>query len=97
MSDEGVIVVDPLNVRAAKILKAEIAKITDKPVRYVAYSNSFFERSSGGQIFKDDGAQFVAQISLWEFDFPHKECESTVEQVNGWDIVDEPEKQATAC
>ncbi len=61
VSEEGVIVVDPLNVDAAKILRKEISKITDQPVKYVAYSNSFFVRSSGGQIFKDEGAQFVAQ------------------------------------
>ncbi len=61
VSDEGVIVVDPLNIEAAKLLKAEITKVTDQPVKYVVYSNSLFERSSGGQIFKDDGAQFVAQ------------------------------------
>jgi hypothetical protein len=61
VSEEGVVVIDPLNVEAAQALKKEITRITDQPVRYVAYSNSFFERSSGGQIFKDDGAQFVAQ------------------------------------
>ncbi len=61
VSDEGVIVIDPLNTEAAKLLRAEIVRITDQPVRYVVYSNSLFERSSGGQIFKDEGAQFVAQ------------------------------------
>jgi hypothetical protein len=61
VSDEGVVVIDPLNTEAAKLLKAEIARITDQPVKYVVYSNSLFERSSGGQIFKDQGAQFVAQ------------------------------------
>jgi hypothetical protein len=61
VSEEGVVVIDPLNVEAARALRAEITKRTDQPVKYVVYSNSFFDRSSGGQIFKDDGAQFVAQ------------------------------------
>jgi glyoxylase-like metal-dependent hydrolase (beta-lactamase superfamily II) len=58
---EGVIVTDPLDVKAAKILRAEIAKMTDQPVKYVAYSHSHWDHAAGGQIFKDEGAKFVAQ------------------------------------
>ncbi len=61
VGDKGVIVIDPLNTAAARILQAEIAGITDRPVTHVVYSNSLFERSAGGQIFKDGGARFVAQ------------------------------------
>ena len=39
----------------------EIRKRTDQPVRYVTYSHSHWDHASGGQIFKDQGAQFVAQ------------------------------------
>ena len=35
---EGVIVTDPISAEAATWLRAEIAKLTDKPVRYVVYS-----------------------------------------------------------
>lgn len=77
VSDEGVIVVDPLNVNAAKILRQEIAKITDQAVKYVAYSNSFFVRSSGGQIFKDEGAQFVA----------HEKCAANLEETPRDDVI----------
>jgi catechol 2,3-dioxygenase-like lactoylglutathione lyase family enzyme len=61
VGEQGVIVIDPLNTAAAGILQTEIAGITDQPVTHVAYSNSLFERSAGGQIFKDGGARFVAQ------------------------------------
>ncbi len=77
VSEEGVIVVDPLNVDAAQILRQEIAKITDQPVKYVAYSNSFFVRSSGGQIFKDEGAQFVA----------HEQCAQNMADTPRDDVV----------
>ncbi len=60
VSTTGVIVVDPLNGEAAAILKQEIADITMQPVKFVVYSNSMFHRSEGGQIFKDEGAEFVA-------------------------------------
>jgi len=61
VTDAGVIATDPLNTEAAAILRAEIRKRTDLPVRYVAYSHSHWDHVSGGQIFKDEGALFVAQ------------------------------------
>ena len=60
VTDEGVIVTDPLNPRAAKTMRAEIAKITDQPVEYVVYSHEHWDHISGGQIFKDEGARFIS-------------------------------------
>ncbi len=69
VSATGVIVVDPLSVEAAKAMKQEIANVTAQPVKYVAYSNSLFHRSEGGQVFKDDGAEVVAhEVCAEEFD-----------------------------
>jgi glyoxylase-like metal-dependent hydrolase (beta-lactamase superfamily II) len=61
VTDDGVIVTDPLSVKAATPLRAEIAKLTDQPVKFVAYSHSHWDHASGGQIFKDEGATFVGQ------------------------------------
>ncbi len=61
VTDEGVIVTDPLDVKAAKIQREEIAKITDQPVKFVAYSHSHWDHAAGGKIFKDEGAQFIGQ------------------------------------
>lgn len=61
VTEEGVIVTDPLSTKKAKKLREEIAKITDKPVKFVAYSHSHWDHVSGGQIFKDEGAEVVAQ------------------------------------
>ncbi len=61
VTDEGVIATDPLGPKEAEALRAEIAKITDQPVKYVAYSHSHWDHASGGQILKDEGAEFVAQ------------------------------------
>ncbi len=60
VTDEGVIVTDPINPRAAETLRAEIAKITDQPVEYVVYSHEHWDHISGGQIFKDEGARFIS-------------------------------------
>lgn len=61
IGSDGVIVTDPIKVPAAKALRAEIAKLTDLPVKYVAYSHSHWDHAVGGAIFKDEGAVFAAQ------------------------------------
>ena len=61
MTDEGVIATDPIGVEEAKAYRAAIAEITDQPVKYVAYSHSHWDHVTGAQIFKDEGAQIVAQ------------------------------------
>ncbi|MEE4188102.1 MAG: hypothetical protein V2I76_06610 [Roseobacter sp.] len=35
VTDEGVIVADPINPKAAGVMREEIRKVTDKPVKYV--------------------------------------------------------------
>ena len=45
ITDEGVIVTDPMNPKAAKLLQAEIRKRTDKPVKYVVYSHNHHDQS----------------------------------------------------
>lgn len=64
VTDEGVIVTDPLNPKAAKLLQAEIRKITDKPVKYVVYSHNHHDHISGGNIFKEEGAKFIAHQNV---------------------------------
>ncbi len=61
ITDDGVIVIDPLNTEAAAILHEEIPKKTDLPVKYVAYSHSHWDHARGALVFKDDGAEIVAQ------------------------------------
>jgi len=60
IGDDGIIVTDPLTPEAAAILDNELKKISDKPIKYVAYSHSHWDHVSGGKIFKDQGASFVA-------------------------------------
>jgi len=68
VTDEGVIVIDPISPQAAKTMRAEIAKITDQPVEYVVYSHEHWDHISGGQIFKDEGARFISHaVCIDEF------------------------------
>lgn len=60
VTDDGVIVADPINEAAAKAMLAEIRKLTDKPVKYLLYSHEHGDHASGGQVFKDAGATLVS-------------------------------------
>ncbi|MCG7927768.1 MAG: MBL fold metallo-hydrolase [Candidatus Thiodiazotropha taylori] len=73
VTDEGVIVTDPMNVNASKALRSEIRKITDKPVKYVIYSHNHHDHISGGKIFKNEGATFIAHENVRKQlrDHPH--------------------------
>ncbi|WP_234399191.1 MBL fold metallo-hydrolase [Pseudoalteromonas sp. T1lg75] len=64
ITDDGVIVTDPMNPKAAKLLQSEIRKITDKPVKYVVYSHNHHDHISGGDIFKAQGAKFIGHNNL---------------------------------
>ena len=64
VTDEGVIVTDPMNPKAAKLLHSEIRKITNKPIKYVVYSHNHHDHISGGNIFKKEGAEFVAHKNV---------------------------------
>lgn len=61
VTDAGVIATDPISPEAAREYRAAIKAVTDQPVKFVVYSHAHWDHASGGQIFKDEGAQFIAQ------------------------------------
>ena len=73
----SVVVFDPMNVRAAKALRADIARHTDKLVSHVIYSHEHYDHIRGGQIFADEGAVFIAQ----------ERCMDTFDYVPDPDVV----------
>ncbi|MBL8642619.1 MAG: MBL fold metallo-hydrolase [Rhodospirillaceae bacterium] len=77
VTKDGVIASDPINTEAAKLLRAEIRKVTDKPVKYVVYSHNHWDHAPGGQIFKDEGAKFIS----------HKNCVAHFKDKPNPDIV----------
>ncbi len=66
ITDDGVIVVDPNQEFRAAAMRAEIAKLTDQPVVKVLYSHPHFDHSRGGQIFKEEGAEFITHEGCTE-------------------------------
>jgi len=63
VTPRGVIVTDPIEPAAARILREQIRKLTDQPVKYVVYSHQHWDHVLGGQIFKDEGAKFVSHAN----------------------------------
>jgi glyoxylase-like metal-dependent hydrolase (beta-lactamase superfamily II) len=65
-TDEGVVLMDPIggggNPQAPVALKAAIASITDQPVRWMIYSHSAADHSTGGAVFADT-ATFVSHVN----------------------------------
>ena len=53
VTDEGVVVTDPINTEAALWLRSEIGKTTDKPITHLIYSHSHGDHASGGSAFGD--------------------------------------------
>jgi glyoxylase-like metal-dependent hydrolase (beta-lactamase superfamily II) len=61
VTNDGVIVADPISVQAARRMDAEIKKVTNKPVKYVVYSHNHGDHVTGAKVFKDQGAQIISQ------------------------------------
>jgi len=66
ITDDGVLVTDPSGEKRAADMRKAIKKITDSPVTKVIYSHDHFDHSRGGQIFKDEGAEFITQAGCVE-------------------------------
>ncbi len=75
ITSKGVIATDPIEPEAARILRAEIRKLTPLPVRYVVYSHQHWDHVRGGRIFKDEGARFVSHANCVDYftDLPEPE------------------------
>jgi glyoxylase-like metal-dependent hydrolase (beta-lactamase superfamily II) len=63
ITNDGVIVIDPVDKEhATQTLKA-IRELTDKPIRYLIYSHNHYDHISGGQVFKDQGATIMSHAN----------------------------------
>lgn len=51
VTDDGVVVTDPIDTEAALWLRAEIGKLTDQPITHLIYSHSHGDHASGGAAF----------------------------------------------
>lgn len=62
VTDEGVIVTDPINAEVAAWVEAEVATRFGKPITHLVYSHSHGDHASGGAVFADT-ATVIAQAN----------------------------------
>jgi glyoxylase-like metal-dependent hydrolase (beta-lactamase superfamily II) len=63
VTDEGIIMTDPISQDFSTELKAEIEKRFNVPVRYVLYSHHHWDHASGGSVWEDT-AQFIGHENM---------------------------------
>jgi len=66
VSNDGVLVADPVNPDFAKAMLQEIRSITTQPIRYLVYSHNHWDHISGGHVFKDAGAVVISHVKTKE-------------------------------
>ena len=67
VTDEGVIAIEPVNIKHSQGLLEAIKSVTDKPIRYLLHSHNHWDHSKGGQPFRDAGATIVAHLEAFEW------------------------------
>jgi len=67
VTEEGVMVIDPMKVEHAKAMLEEIRRITQAPIKYLFYSHDHWDHTIGGQVFKDQGATIVSHIDAYDW------------------------------
>jgi len=75
VTDDGVIVVEPVNTRHSKAMLKAIRSVTDQPIRYLLHSHNHWDHSSGGQVFREEGASIIAHEEAveWMKANPHRD------------------------
>ncbi len=63
VTDDGIILADPINTGFSTWLKSELDRRFGVPVRYVLYSHHHWDHASGGAVFEDT-AQFVGHENM---------------------------------
>ncbi|HEX9614293.1 MAG TPA: MBL fold metallo-hydrolase [Bacteroidota bacterium] len=66
VTEEGIILTDPIRTSAALWLREELRRRFGQPVKYVIYSHAHFDHIGGGQVFQKDGAEVLAHENAVE-------------------------------
>lgn len=67
VTDDGVIAIEPVNVKHSEGLLAAIKTVTEQPIRYLLHSHNHWDHSKGGAIFRAEGAKIVAHVEAYEW------------------------------
>ena len=73
VTDEGVIVGDPVNKNHSEAMLKAIRTVTDQPIKYLIYSHSHWDHTGGGEVLKNEGATILSHIDArdWLLEHPN--------------------------
>ena len=73
VTDDGIIIGDPVNQNHSEIMLKAIRTITDQPIKYLVYSHSHWDHTGGGQVFKNEGTTILSHIDArdWLLENPN--------------------------
>lgn len=66
VGDKDVLITDTANGFRANVLKEEVAKLTDKPIKKIVFSHEHFDHVGGTEAFPD--AEIIAQRNILEYE-----------------------------
>ncbi|KQS88812.1 MBL fold metallo-hydrolase [Chryseobacterium sp. Leaf394] len=69
ITDDGVVVIDPISRNIARETMKSIRRHTKLPVKYVIYSHNHWDHNLGGEIYKKEGAKFMTHEEAFK-NFP---------------------------
>ena len=64
VTDEGVVIVDTGTGTVAPLVKEEIARETDKPVKYIIYTHGHFDHTEGAPAFMDQHPEVIGHENV---------------------------------
>jgi len=67
ITNDGVIVLEPMNRKHSEAMLTEIRKFSNAPIKYLIYSHNHWDHASGGQVFKDEGATIVSHKDAFDY------------------------------
>ena len=69
VTEEGVMLIDPMDVTHSEEMLANIREITAAPIKYIFYSHNHYDHIKGSQVFRDDsaGVIIVSHIEAYNY------------------------------
>jgi len=64
ITDEGVVIIDTGTGTVAPLVKEEIARETDKPIKYIIYTHGHFDHTEGAAAFMDQHPEVIGHENV---------------------------------
>jgi glyoxylase-like metal-dependent hydrolase (beta-lactamase superfamily II) len=64
ITDEGVVIIDTGTGTVAPLVKEEIVRETDKPIKYIIYTHGHFDHTEGAAVFMDQHPEVIGHENV---------------------------------